>query len=353
MNSVARNLTFISVSAGLGMYSTFNTSFSALDLTTAETVQGRAAQTLESRFETALPIREIGINFWSAVRYVLFEEGDSGVVIGNDGWLFTAEEFFSPVDGEENLATNLKTIAAIQDEFATQNIELVVVPVPSKARVRQVNTSQTPDALHQSLYPNFLRFLEGQAIDHVDTASLFAERGGDLFFKTDTHWLPEAAALTATGLSSYRLATNEENFSVVNVEHQALQGDLVNFISLDPWFSNIAPAPESLITFDVANSLELDLFADLPTPEVALVGTSYSANSQWNFEGALKLALDEDVMNFATEGEGPIVPMLNFIERYLPELPDLRLVVWEIPERYLSQPYPSRVPANLSGLALN
>ena len=103
----------------------------------------------------------------------------------------------------------------------------------------------------------------------------------------------------------------------------------------------------------VATASEFDLFADIPEPEVALVGTSYSANPDWNFEGFLKLSLNRDVVNFATEGEGPIVPMLNFLERYLQELPALELVVWEIPERYLGQEYPTQLPSVPSGTAPN
>ena len=81
----------------------------------------------------------------------------------------------------------------------------------------------------------------------------------------------------------------------------------------------------------------MDLFADIPLPSVALLGTSYSANPNWNFEGSLKLALNKDLINFATEGEGPFIPMIDFLERHLKTLPSLELVIWEIPERYLAQ----------------
>ncbi|MCG8416262.1 MAG: hypothetical protein MI746_18750 [Pseudomonadales bacterium] len=268
--------------------------------------------------------------------------------------MFTAEEFYAPANAADNVAANIKTIAAVSDALALRNVELVVVPVPSKARIHADKIQQDPDAIHRSLYDTLLRFLEGQQIAHIDTAATFGSGNGDYFFKTDTHWLPEAAALAASGLSYLKTKESGNGFTITNVSHTEHRGDLLNFISLEPWFSDLSPAPESLITYEVVSSdSEMDLFAEIPAPEVALVGTSYSANSKWNFEGALKLALDEDVMNFATEGEGPIVPMLDFIDRYLPELPELRLVVWEIPERYLAQPYPSRLPQPIPSLALN
>ena len=356
MNLVIRNLIFIVASASLGMYSLLNVSFASLGLNTSETMQGQAAQTLESRFETVLPIREFGVNFWSAIRYVFFEEGNKGVVVGDRGWLFTTEEFYAPANGADNLEQNLTTIANVQIELSMQNIELIVVPVPSKSRIHQDKLPQMPDALHRSLYTSITRFLDGQRIPYVDTVQLFSESGGDTFFKTDTHWLPEAAALAANGVSkpgNDEDIRDDNQFEISNVGFESHRGDLLNFLPLNPWFSHIAPAAESLITYEVANTMETDLFAETPMPEVALVGTSYSANTKWNFEAALKLALDEDVINFATEGEGPILPMLNFVDQFLPELPELKMVIWEIPERYLVQPYPSKLPATEPGLALN
>ncbi len=346
MNFVIRNLGFLIVSSAIGIYSIAHTSLASLDVSAQEAVRGATAQTLESQFERALPIREFGINFWSAIRFAVFNSGDTGVVVGKDGWLFTAEEFYAPELGEVNFETNLKTISAVNQELSARGVKLVIAPIPAKARVRDDKLTIAPDAVHQSVYGNFTSYLEHQQIEFVDTAARFTQDGGDLFFKTDTHWLPEAAALAAQDLKNFASNVKDEQFSVINVSQKALQGDLLNFLSLDPWFDQIAPASEALITYDVvATTNEMDLFADIATPEVALVGTSYSANSDWNFEGALKLALNEDVLNFATEGEGPIVPMLNFIDGALPDLPTLRLVVWEIPERYLVQAYPSMLPS--------
>ena len=73
-------------------------------------------------------------------------------------------------------------------------------------------------------------------------------------------------------------------------------------------------------------------------PQVALVGTSYSANPKWNFIGALKQELGSDLLNYAENGHGPLVPMLRLLQRGPEETADLRLVIWEFPERYLMLP---------------
>src|SRR3546814_16573348 len=98
-----------------------------------------------------------------------------------------------------------------------------------------------------------------------------------------------------------------------------------------------------------------DLFGDSATPRIALVGTSYSANPDWNFAGALKQQLGEDLTNDAHDGVGPFKPMDNYLAG-----PDFaqappHLVIWEIPERYLaisaqaaqaSPPRPPQPPTN-------
>ncbi|MBX9755308.1 MAG: alginate O-acetyltransferase, partial [Pseudomonadaceae bacterium] len=77
-----------------------------------------------------------------------------------------------------------------------------------------------------------------------------------------------------------------------------------------------------------------DLFSDSQVP-VALVGTSYSANPRWNFLGALRQALGSDVLNYAEDGHGPLLPMLKYLQSAgLKDSPP-QLVIWEFPERYL------------------
>ena len=79
------------------------------------------------------------------------------------------------------------------------------------------------------------------------------------------------------------------------------------------------------------------LFGEIVIP-VTLVGTSYSGDPRWAFEDALRLELGLDVLNVAAEGEGPFEPMREYLrsEAISEVSPDL--VVWEIPERYLTLP---------------
>ena len=78
-----------------------------------------------------------------------------------------------------------------------------------------------------------------------------------------------------------------------------------------------------------------DLFGEAPAPAVVLVGTSYSANPLWNFTGALQEAFGEDVVSYATPAKGPFLPMLEYLDSADFQSAPPRLVIWEMPERYL------------------
>jgi alginate O-acetyltransferase complex protein AlgJ len=69
---------------------------------------------------------------------------------------------------------------------------------------------------------------------------------------------------------------------------------------------------------------------------VALVGTSFSAKSDWNFLGFLQNALAAEVLNFSAEGQGPFAPMQTFLASDTFKNTPPKLVIWEIPVRYTS-----------------
>ena len=77
---------------------------------------------------------------------------------------------------------------------------------------------------------------------------------------------------------------------------------------------------------------------------MTLVGTSYSANTNWNFEGFLKEYLETDVLNMADQGLGPLVVMDKYLENDAWKNSPPRLVIWEMPERYLLMPHGVSAP---------
>jgi alginate O-acetyltransferase complex protein AlgJ len=128
------------------------------------------------------------------------------------------------------------------------------------------------------------------------------------------------------------------------VKTEPYKGDLTTFLPLDPLFSNLLPKPDDLqqrATTVVNSSADSSsdagdaaLFANNDIP-VALVGTSYSANPHWNFLGALQQSLKSDVVNYAEDGHGPILPMLKYLQTDAFKNSPPQVLIWEFPERYL------------------
>lgn len=317
--------------------------------TSAETtvLDGKWTKAAETHYDDEFPIKRLGTNLWAALDYKLFNEGRPGVVLGKDQWLFTDEEFDAVVNGEQNEADNLALIRGVRDAIEAKGSKLVLAIVPAKTRLypEHIGDNQ-PASLHVDLYQQFHAEVAKAGIVAPDLLAPLqaAKQKGQVFLRTDTHWTPMGAEVAAQQLSltiadKAPLQGEPEQFVTQPVSTEAYKGDLTNFLPLDPLFSNLLPKPDELQkrSTDLAETAAAGddaLFADNEVA-VGLVGTSYSANPNWNFVGALKQALRSDVVNYAEDGHGPILPMLKYLQTDAFKNSAPQVVIWEFPERYL------------------
>lgn len=296
----------------------------------------------ETRFEEGLPTRDAAIHGWNALRLGLLGEMSEGAVKGADGWLFTAEEFQPPAERYDLGAE----ITSARDTLAAFDIQLVAVIVPDKSRILAGHLPIERSGSYQQRYQTILAAVASRNVPAVDLRSALSVRP-DAFLRTDTHWSPEgardaadaiAAALHALDLPPALPATE---FQTAALSAAPYDGDLSAFADTGPWRALTGPAPDLLMQYQThasaagGSSAGLDLFGEVEVP-VALIGSSYSARAEFHFEGHLKTALQADVINYAEVGQGPFKPMRSFLTQ-LPGLSSLpRLVIWEIPERYVS-----------------
>lgn len=326
----------------------------------ATLMDGKMAKQTEAVYDNALLVKQVGVNFWTALQYRLFSEANDGLLIGRDGWLFSTEEFVVPGEAEQALKNNLAFIRWTHQQLTDQGVTLLVTLLPAKARVLEEYTGRhQPAQLHQRLYSQALTTLQGGGVNVIDTLAAFrAEGSADaLYLKTDTHWTPQGAQKVALqAASDLKVLQPELQLSVADFVTDisgttSHRGDLLNFLPLSPWFDDLMPAQEPLQVMQTYQRGDVTAVSDalfgesLSAPEVALIGTSYSADSKWNFAGALKQHLASDVINLAEEGRGPVLPMLNFLQQQFTSMPELKIVVWEIPERYLLRDYSSAYAA--------
>lgn len=323
----------------------------------ADALRGEATKAFESRYDHVFPARSFGICAWGALEYLLFREGRAGVIVGTDGWLYTDEEFKAGPDAAEVLRRNLAAIERVHHELQLRNILLVVALVPAKARVYPEHLGRRqPTSAHRKLYDDVHARLQQSGVPAPDLlrALQAAKNVGPMYLRTDTHWTPLGASVAAQEiaavvdhLSPARGAAGAPAASYVSrsLGTQLRHGDLLSFLPLDPYFHRWLPAPEAVESMraevvgangDAAPADAVaDLFADTPVPQIALVGTSYSADPLFDLPGFLKSALQEDLVSYAREGVGPMIPMFDYLNGEDLRAAAPRAVIWEIPERYL------------------
>jgi alginate O-acetyltransferase complex protein AlgJ len=324
-------------------------SLATYDFPSETVLDGAWTAAYENRFDEGLPFRPLATAAVSAIAYSFFGVGLEGVLIGQGGWLFTAEEFsYYPYEAAET-AFKLALVKEVQARLAAKGAALVVALVPAKARVYEESLGRyrLPD-YSRARYEAFRKGLNASGVVAPDlfTPLLEAKAQGEVFLKTDTHWTPFGAAVAAGALAKATstvegLELHREAFETVQEGVTRYLGDLLSFIPLGVLQDRLGPQPDTLprlTTREISSSLGNALFGDMTIP-VVLVGTSYSASGVWNFRGALQQSLGLSVLNAAQEGLGPIVPMLRYLDNpaFIETPPEL--VIWEIPERYLPVSY--------------
>jgi alginate O-acetyltransferase complex protein AlgJ len=337
---------FLAILLVLGLWSL--RSFIGFSTSKETTVlNGHWTKAVETHYDEEFPIKRLGTNLWAALDYKVFNEGRPGVILGKDQWLYTDEEFDAVANSEQNEADNLAIIQGVRDTLKKQGTQLVLAIVPAKTRLYPEHVGDTkPATLHTDLYQQFHAQVNQAGILAPDllTPLQGAKAQGQVFLRTDTHWTPMGAEIVARQLGeviSKQVPLNVEpqNFVTEAKSTEPYKGDLTNFLPLDPLFSNLLPKPDDLQQRST-NPAQADaesgdaLFAD-NSVAVGLVGTSYSANPNWNFAGALKQALHADVVNYAEDGHGPILPMLKYLQTDAFKSSPPQVLIWEFPERYL------------------
>lgn len=311
-----------------------------------DVLEGKWPLQFEKSFRETLPVSSASRDVWGRGEFAVFHQGRKGVVVGTDGWLFTDEEFSCPADYKRNLIDNLNYIYNTRDALARANTQLAVVIVPAKSRVLAehlgtASMSSCRAGLYTELYTALVK--SGITVTNMLSAMKASPMRQELYLKTDTHWSPAGAQLAAQAVAAAThdrfkdLVPHTGTFSAFAGGAKEIHGDLAGYMPGVPVPAEHIASYVSGVA--VANAGTGQGLFDDATPPITLVGTSYSANPNWNFEGFLKQAFGADVLNAADQGLGPFVVMDKYLQNDAWKQSPPRLVVWEIPERYLLMPH--------------
>jgi alginate O-acetyltransferase complex protein AlgJ len=157
--------------------------------------------------------------------------GNEQVYLGRDGWLFyrpdvdyvTGPPFLGPkvmTHRSQTAAVQpdpVKAIVAFRDQLTARGIELVVLPVPTKAtiegerlslraRTDKLLENDSFAAFENESFGEFQRRLSAAGVQVLDPAPLLMDRKAGSnnlpqFLEKDTHWRPEAMEFIASRLA--------------------------------------------------------------------------------------------------------------------------------------------------------
>lgn len=297
--------------------------------------------------------------------WVLFNDTGSRVRLGCPDWLFLADEIKINHQAQRNADAKVQAVIDLKQQLSRRGISLLVVIVPDKSRIASAQRCalHRPAALDGRIQAWTLKLNEG-GVSNLDLTGALMPLGASAWLRTDTHW-SESGAKAAAEAIAQRLktlgltATPRRSFNESHALLAVRPGDLVHLAGID-WLSlKWQPAPEMVaqtsthelpvVSADSPDN-EGDLFGDANLPNTALIGTSFSRNS--NFAGFLQQALGGPVGNFAKDGgafSGAANSYLN--NPAFKETPPTQ-IIWEIPERDLQSAYIEPIKVHRSSLEL-
>ncbi|WP_291427033.1 hypothetical protein [Deinococcus sp.] len=347
---------FLLAVVGLGAVSVLTQSAVRSWPTGKSLITGEAQAEFEKKnLDANVPWRVPSVALWGGLNYRLFGEARDGAVIGQNGWLFTTEEFQTAPEDAAEIRGKLSYIREVRDELAKSGAKLVVALIPAKTRLYagELGSTRQP-AVWQPVYQEFRHGLEQAGIPAPDLEAALrkaAKPGYEVFLHTDTHWTPFGAVVAAQTLTpvvrklapELPAATYAATYAAAQKPVTARRGDLLRYV---PAPDGSGPAPDQVqeLTYTRADASGGGLLGG-DSLAVTLVGTSYSAETAenvWHFGGALSRALGAEVLNAAQAGKGPTVPMREYLKGKDRQENPPKVVIWEIPERFLRVPYPEK-----------
>lgn len=266
-----------------------------------------------------------------------------GVRAGCSEWLFLADELTLHPDRNKSAQFRAALAAQLDSRLKERGIKLLMVVVPDKTRIESAHLCGLRRSVQfDKRVVNWLALLKPHGIGTLNLTAVLDSTPGERYYRTDTHWNETgayaAAKTVAARLSELQWAALAAGATLPEAARIERSGDLVHLAGLDGLPGFLRPGMERVQATEVAPiTVESDdLFGDAGLPAIALIGTSYSRNS--NFVPFLEHQLGEPVANLAKDGgDFAGAAAAFFAGATFRDYPP-KVVIWEIPERVIEMP---------------
>ncbi|MDO8349970.1 MAG: hypothetical protein Q7S94_02320 [Gallionella sp.] len=266
-----------------------------------------------------------------------------GVRAGCPEWLFLADELTLHPDRNNSAQFRAALATQLASRLKERGIKLLMVVVPDKTRIESAHLCGLKrSVLFDKRIVNWLAQLQPHGIETLNLTAVLDSTPGERYYRTDTHWNETgayaAAKTVASSLSDLQWAALAAGGTLPEAARIERSGDLVHLAGLDGLPGFLRPGMERVQVTKVAPiTVESDdLFGDAGLPAIALIGTSYSRNS--NFVPFLEHKLGEPVANLAKDGGDFSGAATAFFAGATFRDNPPRTIIWEIPERVIEMP---------------
>ena len=280
--------------------------------------------------------------------WLLLRDTGPRVRRGCPDWLFLADELKVDHQAQRNADAKAQAVIELKQQLSRRGISLLVVIVPDKSRIASgQRCSLHRPAVLKGRIQAWTSKLDVGGVPNLDLTGALTPLGASAWLRTDTHW-NESGAKAAADAIAQRLktlgisATPSRSFNDSHAPLALRPGDLVHLAGIDWLPLTWQPAPEMVaqtgthelpVVSAASPDNEVDLFGDANLPDTALIGTSFSRNS--NFAGFLQQALGAPVGNFAKDGGAFSGAANSYLNSPAFKETSPKHIIWEIPERDL------------------
>jgi alginate biosynthesis protein AlgX len=266
------------------------------------------------------------------------------LVQAKEGW------FLRPLDFNEHyqlLPETEQSLKRLNDAFAAQGAKLLIMAVPPRSlaaaslldltQQRQSAFDAVATARSYQQYLQSLRKMGIEVVDGIAEATAFEpQTHSHFFFKRDLHWTPFGANLIAQKLA--KTLQKQPNFAAnPAVQYQTAKTGMLTMKGLmiqgiQPLCEDTIPAepyPEYTTSKQAMGEAALFDDASSAAPPLVLLGSSFSENPAFNFDGFLSQATGADIANFAIRAGELFNALVSYTSLPQAERLSPRFVIWE------------------------
>jgi hypothetical protein len=220
-----------------------------------------------------------------------------------------------------------------------------MVPMVERIYENKLPNNFKLPASAKSFYERTLPLFKSRGVIAPDLNTPFITSGKrfdtqfPMYLRQDNHWSSiggvEGARIVAQTIRAELQSTLEKipnvKYDLEWSEPEEFNG---NYYKLLPEADRAKIQRESYKPVNFVGQNANDLL-NVSQPEIAVIGTSFTANRNFGFSDGLAYYLSKETLNAAESGKGPWTPMFNYLDSDNFQNTPPRILIWEIPEAFM------------------